>query len=225
MHVLSLVPAFAGLTAALTIQSRQSTAAPASVSIAGIAFAGSGCAASSLGASAVKEPGVIPVPRKVFVAKSGEGNTKVVETRVNCQSTISLNHTAGWQYSVSEADYYGRVVLALGAEAISKTTYYFSGNTAQVRFASLSREPKEGGRGLTTTNTHSNPSSSTLTARSTASTSATTAGTPPRACGRRAARAACSTSTPRSASRPSRACRRASRRAWRDIIFLGTRLR
>lgn len=147
MHVLSLVPAFAGLTAALTIQSRQSTAAPASVSIAGIAFAGSGCAASSLGASAVKEPGVIPVPRKVFVAKSGEGNTKVVETRVNCQSTISLNHTAGWQYSVSEADYYGRVVLALGAEAISKTTYYFSGNTAQVRFASLSREPKEGGGG------------------------------------------------------------------------------
>lgn len=144
MHVLSLVPAFAGLTAALTIQSRQSTAAPASVSIAGIAYAGSGCPASTLGASAVAKPGVIPVPRKLFVAKSGEGNTKVVETRVNCQTTISLNHTAGWQYAVSEADYYGRVVLALGAEAISKTTYYFSGNTVQVR---RSRDWGEGGNG------------------------------------------------------------------------------
>lgn len=145
MHVLSLVPAFAGLASALTIQTRQSTTAPASVSIAGIAYAGSGCAASTLGASAVKQPGVIPVPRKLFVAKSGENNTKVVETRVNCQSTISLNHTAGWQYSVSEADYYGRVVLALGAEAISKTTYYFSGSTVQVR--SRDREEGVGGGG------------------------------------------------------------------------------
>ncbi|KAK0741403.1 hypothetical protein B0T18DRAFT_491784 [Schizothecium vesticola] len=137
MHVLSLVPAFAGLAAALTIpgaglESRQTTTAPASVSLAGITYAGSGCAASSLGAAALAKPGVIPVPRKVFVAKSGENNTRVAETRVNCQTTISLNHTAGWQYSVSEADYYGRVVLALGAEAISKTTYYFSGNTAQL---------------------------------------------------------------------------------------------
>lgn len=145
MHVLSLVPAFAGLASALTIQTRQSTTAPASVSIAGIAYAGSGCAASTLGASAVKQPGVIPVPRKLFVAKSGENNTKVFETRVNCQSTISLNHTAGWQYSVSEADYYGRVVLALGAEAISKTTYYFSGSTVQVR--SRDREEGVGGGG------------------------------------------------------------------------------
>ena len=137
MHVLSLVPAFAGLAAALTIpgaglESRQTTAAPASVSIAGISYAGSGCEASSLGAAAVTNPSVIPVPRKVFVAKSGANNTRVSESRVNCQTAISLNHTAGWQYSVSEADYYGRVVLALGAEAISKTTYYFAGNTAQV---------------------------------------------------------------------------------------------
>ncbi|KAK1834907.1 hypothetical protein QBC39DRAFT_275905 [Podospora conica] len=130
MHLLSIVPAFAGLTAALSI--RQSTTAPASVTLAGITYGGSGCEASTLAGGAVAKPGVIPVPRKVFVVKTGENNTRVVETRLNCQTTISLNHTAGWQYSVSEADYYGRVVLALGAEAISKTTYYFSGNTAQL---------------------------------------------------------------------------------------------
>jgi len=135
MHLLSIVPAFAGLTAALTIPGtldKRQTTAPASVSLAGISYAGSGCAASTLGASAVTNPGIIPVPRKVFIAKSGGNNTKVVETRVNCQSAISLNHTAGWQYSVSEADYYGRVILAQGAEAISKTTYYFGGQTAQL---------------------------------------------------------------------------------------------
>ena len=211
MHLLSIVPAFAGLAAALTIPTtleQRADPAPASVSITGISLAGSGCPASTTGAQAVNDTRVIPMKRQVFVAKSGASNTKVAETRVNCQTAINFNYTAGWQFSVDKADYYGRVGLSYGAEATSKTTYYFAGNTTQVCW------PSWAGKKVLTRR-RSSPSNITLTVPSTVFTSEMTASTLPPGCGLLAARALSSTSTPRFALRP---CRlgRANLRAWRS---------
>jgi len=123
MHVLQVLPLLAGLAAAAT---------PATVKIAEYSFAGSGCAAGSRAASSVADPATLVVPLTILKAQSGN-SSKVVENRVNCQTLIKITHDAGWQFSVSKADYYGRVKLGPGAEAISKSTYYFAGNTKEVR--------------------------------------------------------------------------------------------
>ena len=136
MHLLQTVPLFAGLTAALSISPRQSTTVPPSVSFKGISFAGTGCAAQNLAASQPANALVWEVPQVNFKAESGANNSKVVDTRLNCQVVINVEHTAGWQYALVKADYYGRVKLPQGSEVISKTTYFYSGATTTKEWSS-----------------------------------------------------------------------------------------
>ncbi|KAK4220789.1 hypothetical protein QBC38DRAFT_404415 [Podospora fimiseda] len=128
MHLLQVVPLFAGLAASLAIEPRQATG-PAGVQIASIAFSGTGCSTQTLPASILTNSTDVPVPQTTWVAESGKDNTRVVPTNLNCQIIIRVNHPAGWQYSLVKADYYGRVKLPANTEAASKTTYSFSGNS------------------------------------------------------------------------------------------------
>ncbi|KAK0654865.1 hypothetical protein B0T16DRAFT_383875 [Cercophora newfieldiana] len=128
MHVAHILPLFASLTAGLAIESRQT--GPASVVISEIVANGSGCSATSVqSTAALSNPTFWPVKRVNFTASSGANNARVVDTRLNCQTAFKVNHTAGWSFAVASADYYGRVKLPQGAEAISKSSYYFQGTT------------------------------------------------------------------------------------------------
>ncbi|KAK3048737.1 hypothetical protein LTR09_009849 [Extremus antarcticus] len=55
----------------------------------------------------------------------------LTEGRKNCQLNIDLLYPAGFQYSVFSADYRGYVAIDKGVTGIQKSTYYFSGQTAQ----------------------------------------------------------------------------------------------
>lgn len=66
-----------------------------------------------------------------YVASIGKG-VAVTENRKNCQLNIQIHYPGGFQFSVLSADYRGYV--ALDSKAVTgtqKSTYYFSGQTAQ----------------------------------------------------------------------------------------------
>ncbi|KAK1749730.1 hypothetical protein QBC47DRAFT_365968 [Echria macrotheca] len=134
MHPLHIFT-FAGLATALTIKTpanleqRDSAAAPQGARIAAIDYSGSGCTVSSLAGQDLTNPSILSMPQRVFTAQSGQNNTKVVETRTTCQTIVKLSYPSGWQFSLTKANYYGRVVLSKGAEATSRTTYSFTGDT------------------------------------------------------------------------------------------------
>ncbi|KAK0708645.1 hypothetical protein B0H67DRAFT_457338, partial [Lasiosphaeris hirsuta] len=134
MHLFYILPLLAGLTAALPSKvpiRLQERAEPQDIQIAEIAVTGTGCTASSQPARSVPDPTTFVVPKTIFKVESGTNQSKVIDSRTNCQTTIKVSHTAGWQFSVAKADYYGRVRLPPGATAISKTTYSFTGDTKE----------------------------------------------------------------------------------------------
>ena len=138
MHITNTLPLFAGLTAALTLPHlEQRQTQPANVRVAEISYAGSGCSANTVTGQAATDPTTLIVPQVNFIAQSGQNQTRVVENRKNCSVLIKVSHAAGWQFSPAKADYYGRVILPLGVEATSKSTYFFSGSatSAQVRIS------------------------------------------------------------------------------------------
>ncbi|KAK3317903.1 hypothetical protein B0H66DRAFT_602512 [Apodospora peruviana] len=132
MHFVQTLPLLAGLAAALPAIQQRADPAPAAVQIAEIAYSGSGCATASLAAQAVSDPTALTVPQKIFVAESGKNNSKVIDSRSTCQILIKLNHTAGWQFAVTKADYYGRVKIPLGVDSSSRTTYSFGAGSTEV---------------------------------------------------------------------------------------------
>lgn len=69
-----------------------------------------------------------------YVASQGKG-VLVTENRKNCQLNIDLLYPPGFQYSVFSADYRGYAALDKGVTGTQKSTYYFSGQTAQVSHA------------------------------------------------------------------------------------------
>lgn len=56
----------------------------------------------------------------------------VDDSRKNCQINIDLAYPAHWQFAVANYTYAGNVDLDADVSATHKTTYYFSGQTAQV---------------------------------------------------------------------------------------------
>jgi hypothetical protein len=117
---------------------------PHDVAITEIAFAGSGCPAGYAPGQALSDPSTLIIPKTSFTAESGK-NKSNLDARTNCQILVKLNYPSGWQFSVSKADYYGRVQVPDGMTAVSKTTYYFTGDSTdvcitQARFQFLSFE-------------------------------------------------------------------------------------
>jgi hypothetical protein len=71
-----------------------------------------------------------------YIASIGPG-IAVTEQRKNCQLNVDLEYPGGFQYSVLSADYRGYSAIQKGVTGTLKSTYYFSGQTAQVSFKSL----------------------------------------------------------------------------------------
>ncbi|KAK4450603.1 hypothetical protein QBC34DRAFT_461227 [Podospora aff. communis PSN243] len=124
MRLLAAIPVLAGLVAAQTV--------PSGVIIPEITYSGTGCTAATRVGATLTSPTLIPVPQTRYTARSGANNTRMVDTRLNCQVTVKFNHPAGWQVSVAKADYYGTVKLPQNSEAVSKTTYSYTGQTRTV---------------------------------------------------------------------------------------------
>lgn len=67
-----------------------------------------------------------------FTAKVGYGKD-VVESRKNCQINLKLEYDSGFSFSVYQADFAGWADLDTGVTGVVKSTYYFSGESDQVR--------------------------------------------------------------------------------------------
>ena len=80
----------------------------------------------------MSDPANLSVTRSIFQVESGSATTAVAQQKKSCTATIKLSHPAGWQFSVSKADYYGRVKLAKGVEVFSKSFYTYTGTSAAV---------------------------------------------------------------------------------------------
>lgn len=66
-----------------------------------------------------------------YVASIGQG-VAVTENRKNCQLNIQIHYPGGFQFSVLSADYRGYAALESSkVSGLQKSTYYFSGQTAQ----------------------------------------------------------------------------------------------
>ena len=66
-----------------------------------------------------------------YVASIGKG-VAATENRKNCQLNIDLTYPGGIHFSVFSADYRGYGQMDKGVTGTQKSTYYFSGQTAQV---------------------------------------------------------------------------------------------
>jgi len=125
MLLLHTLPVLASLAAGLTIESRQS--GPTDVQVTEIAFSGTGCGVSTTAVGKVSDPINLKVPEKRWTVLTGANNSRAAETHLNCEVLVKVSHPSGWQFSVSKADYYGRVKLPQNSEALSKTWYSFPG--------------------------------------------------------------------------------------------------
>jgi hypothetical protein len=74
-----------------------------------------------------------------YVASMGKG-IAITEARKNCQLNINLQYPGGFQYSIFSADYRGYAQLDKGVNGTQQSTYYFSGQTAQVSTPILCNE-------------------------------------------------------------------------------------
>ena len=67
-----------------------------------------------------------------YIASIGPG-IAITEQRKNCQLNLDILYPGGFQYSILSADYRGYADIDQGISGVLKSTYYFSGQTAQVR--------------------------------------------------------------------------------------------
>jgi hypothetical protein len=76
-----------------------------------------------------------------YVASLGP-NVAVTENRKNCQLVVDIQYPGGFQYSILGADYRGYASIDKGVTGTLKSTYYFSGQQAQVSCAPFYRKPR-----------------------------------------------------------------------------------
>jgi hypothetical protein len=76
-----------------------------------------------------------------YVASLGPG-VAVTENRKNCQLAVDIQYPGGFQYSILSADYRGYASIEKGITGTLKSTYYFSGQQAQVSCAHFYRKPR-----------------------------------------------------------------------------------
>lgn len=107
------------------------------VSITGVAYAGSGCPAGSVAGQLATDLTTITLLYDSFVAQAGPG-IQASEYRKNCQLNVKLQYPQGWQFSVFKSDYRGYAQVPDGDTGTVKSTYYFSGDSKQVRYSHTS---------------------------------------------------------------------------------------
>ncbi|CAI6339345.1 unnamed protein product [Periconia digitata] len=105
-------------------------AAPPAFKIDGVTYGGSGCPQGSINVEYTSQ-GILPIYfNKQFTASVGSG-VAPEEARKFCQLNLSLNYSPGWSYAVYSADYTGYASVDDGVKGTIKSTYYFSGETAE----------------------------------------------------------------------------------------------
>lgn len=97
-----------------------------------VSYGGTGCPQGSVASIISDDRQTMTLIFDSYVASIGKG-VAVTENRKNCQLNIDLHYPGGFQYSIFSADYRGYAALDKGVTGTQKSTYYFSGQSAQVR--------------------------------------------------------------------------------------------
>jgi len=99
---------------------------PEYVRVRSITYAGTGCPAGTVYENIAPDYRAFTLYFDSFMAESGPGRS-LSQSRKNCSIMLSLDHPAGWQYTVDTVDYAGYVSLEPNVQAIQKSSYYFQG--------------------------------------------------------------------------------------------------
>ncbi|KAK3312833.1 hypothetical protein B0H66DRAFT_578122 [Apodospora peruviana] len=134
MSPVTILPIFAGLAAGLPTEvdanRRAASSSPDEVRVASIAYAGSGCSASTITGPFSSDGKTFGLPHGSLVAQSGPGTSPAYNRR-NCQIALKIRYSSGWQFSVTEAEYTGSAQLPGGVSGSSNAIIYFGGETNQ----------------------------------------------------------------------------------------------
>ena len=101
------------------------------VQIRGVTYGGTGCPQGTVGSQISSDRSILTLIFDSYIASIGPG-IAITEQRKNCQLNIDLLYPGGFQYSILSADYRGYSSIDKGISGTLKSTYYFSGQTAQV---------------------------------------------------------------------------------------------
>ena len=101
------------------------------VTIRGVSYGGTGCPQGTMSSQISSDRTVVTLIFDSYIASIGPG-IAVTEQRKNCQLNVDIKYPGGFQYSILSADYRGYSAIQKGVTGTLKSTYYFSGQTAQV---------------------------------------------------------------------------------------------
>ncbi|KAH8684392.1 hypothetical protein BGZ60DRAFT_560087 [Tricladium varicosporioides] len=124
---------FSTIVGALTLFASSAVAQEPSsddVKVVGITYGGSGCPQGSLGVSYGPDKN-FHVQLQNFRPSIG-ANQSVVSQRVNCQLNINFSYPKNLQFSPGYTTFTGYASLSSTASALFRSTWYFSGSSAQV---------------------------------------------------------------------------------------------
>ncbi|KAL9096063.1 MAG: hypothetical protein Q9165_001585 [Trypethelium subeluteriae] len=138
------LPALAAALVLPPVPDSSSNAPNASqVQIESITYGGTGCPQGTVASVISDDRTTMTLIFDSYVASMGSG-IAITENRKNCQLNINLQYPGGFQYSIFSADYRGFAELDAGVNGTQQSTYYFSGQTAQVSTQSNFVGPMDG---------------------------------------------------------------------------------
>ena len=126
----------ASLTLATPLPASNAALAPPAFKIKNVVSGGSGCPQGSIDII-FSDSTLMPIYfSRDFTASVGP-SASADQQRKNCQINMALQYSPGWSYAVYSADYSGYAALDEGVNGVVKSTYYFSGQSDQVRIYSF----------------------------------------------------------------------------------------
>ncbi|KAF2239065.1 hypothetical protein EV356DRAFT_528366 [Viridothelium virens] len=138
------LPALAAALVLPPVPENSGTAPNASqVQIESLTYGGTGCPQGTVASVISDDRTTMTLIFDSYVASMGSG-IAITENRKNCQLNINLQYPGGFQYSIFSADYRGFAELDAGVNGTQQSTYYFSGQTAQVSTQSNFIGPMDG---------------------------------------------------------------------------------
>ncbi|PVH91906.1 hypothetical protein DM02DRAFT_576540 [Periconia macrospinosa] len=128
----ALVPLVAAMPANTNLPGQVEGVVPpeGSVTIQSVTYGGTGCPQGTLSAQLSDDRTLVTLIFDTYIASIGP-TVAVTENRKNCQINVNIKYPGGFQYSVLSADYRGYAAIQKGVSGTLKSTYYFSGQTAQ----------------------------------------------------------------------------------------------
>lgn len=132
MHIFRVLSFLATFAAAIPSEDGDPIRPPEGYQIAGFVNGGTGCPAGSVALKQSPDSSRFSLQFDALVAEAGR-NISARNLRRNCQINMKIKYPSGWQFAVSTGDYRGYAQIPAGLTGVSRSTYYFSGQTAQVR--------------------------------------------------------------------------------------------